>query len=134
MKDYFSSPIVFIDSDCIFCNFWGNYIVKNDQTKSIFISTPKSKIFEEAKLKHHTFPNSSETIILYLKGKYYSKSEAVIKIAILMKSWYSILAVGYLVPKFIRNKIYDLIASRRKSIMKNDCVISELRTREKFII
>ena len=133
MKGYFSSYIVFIDSDCIFCNFWGNYIIKNDRTKSIFISTPKSKVFEEAKIKHHFFPNPSETIILYANGKYYSKSEAVIKIAIQMKSWYSILAVGYLVPKFIRNKIYDLIASRRKSIMKNDCVISELRSREKFI-
>ena len=50
-----------------------------------------------------------------------------------MKSWYAVLGVGYLVPKFIRNKIYDLIASRRKSIMKNDCVINELRNREKFI-
>ena len=134
MTNYFSSHIVFIDSDCIFCNFWGNYIVKNDRSKSIFISTPKSKIFEEAKLKHHFFPNPSETIILYFNGNYFSKSEAVIKIAIQMKSWYSILVVGYLMPKFIRNKIYDFIANRRKSIMKNDCVIRALRSRDKFII
>lgn len=133
MKDYQSSSIVFIDSDCIFCNFWGNYIVKNDRTESIYISTPNSKIFEDAKLKHHNFPDPSETIIFYTKGKYYTKSEAVIKIAIQMKSWYAVLGVGYLVPKFIRNKIYDLIASKRKSIMKNDCVINELRNREKFI-
>ena len=133
MKDHSSSSVVFIDSDCIFCNFWGNYIVKNDRTKSIFISTAKSELFEEAKIKHNNFPKPSDTIIFYVNGNYYSKSEAVIKIAIQMKSWYSILAIGYLIPKFIRNHIYDLIASRRKLIMKNDCVISELRNREKFI-
>ena len=133
MKDHFSKHIVFIDDECIFCNFWGNYIAKNDKSNGILISSSSSKIFDEVKKNHSNFPNPSDTIILYYEGQYFTKSTAVIMIANNMKSWYFILSVGYLIPKKIRDLIYDFIAKRRKSIMKNDCVIEELRNREKFI-
>lgn len=134
MKDHFSKHIVFIDDECIFCNFWGNYIAKNDKSNGILISSSSSKIFDEVKKNHSNFPNPSDTIILYYEGQYFTKSTAVIMIANNMKSWYFILSVGYLIPKKIRDLIYDFIAKRRKSIMKNDCVIEELRNREKFIL
>lgn len=134
MKDHFSKHIVFIDDECIFCNFWGNYIAKNDKSNGILISSSSSKIFDEVKKNHSNFPNPSDTIILYYEGQYFTKSTAVIMIANNMKSWYFILSIGYLIPKKIRDLIYDFIAKRRKSIMKNDCVIEELRNREKFIL
>jgi predicted DCC family thiol-disulfide oxidoreductase YuxK len=134
VKDHFSKHIVFIDDECIFCNFWGNYIAKNDKSNGILISSSSSKIFDEVKKNHSNFPNPSDTIILYYEGQYFTKSTAVIMIANNMKSWYFILSVGYLIPKKIRDLIYDFIAKRRKSIMKNDCVIEELRNREKFIL
>jgi predicted DCC family thiol-disulfide oxidoreductase YuxK len=133
VKDHFSKHIVFIDDECIFCNFWGNYIAKNDKSNGILISSSSSKIFDEVKKNHSNFPNPSDTIILYYEGQYFTKSTAVIMIANNMKSWYFILSVGYLIPKKIRDLIYDFIAKRRKSIMKNDCVIEELRNIEKFI-
>ena len=132
MIDYFQYPIVFIDDDCIFCNFWGNFITKNDKSNSIYISTSSSQLF--IKLDNNNLPNPKETIILYNKGKYYSKSDAVLKIASVMKGWYLILIIGYVVPKLIRDKVYDFIAKRRKSIMNDKCVIDELRSREKFIV
>ena len=134
MKDHFSKHIVFIDDECIFCNFLGNYIARNDNSNGILISSSSSKIFDEVKKNHSNFPNPSDTIILYYEGQYFTKSTAVIMIANNMKSWYFILSVGYLIPKKIRDLIYDFIAKRRKSIMKNDCVIEELRNREKFIL
>lgn len=131
MIDYFQYPIVFIDDDCIFCNFWGNFITKNDKSNSIHISTSSSQLF--IKLDNNNLPNVEETIIFYYKEKYYSKSDAVLKIASVMKGWCLILIIGHVVPKLIRDKIYDFIAKRRKSIMNDKCVIDELRSREKFI-
>tara|TARA_B100001057_G_C22782298_1_gene924149 strand:- start:892 stop:1296 length:405 start_codon:yes stop_codon:yes gene_type:complete len=133
MSNYLNSPIVFIDDECIFCNFWGNFIINKDKSETIYISSAKSDLFNKTQSKYPNLPNTNETIILIYENKYYSKSDAVIKIASLMKSWYRILVVGYLIPKIIRDKIYDFIAKKRKAIMKNDCVINELRNREKFI-
>ena len=133
MNKYLKYPIVFIDSDCIFCNYWGNFIIKNDKSNSIHISSPSSDLFKEFAFKYPNHPSTNDTIILFYKNQYYIKSSAVIKISLLMKSWFTLLFFGYLIPKFIRDKVYDFIALRRKAIMKDNCYIIELKNRERFI-
>ena len=64
----------------------------------------------------------------------YEKSNAVIKIAVLMRNWHSILFLSYIIPKFLRNYVYDLISKKRKSLMKDRCVIDELKKKEKYIL
>jgi predicted DCC family thiol-disulfide oxidoreductase YuxK len=129
-----NSTIVFIDDDCIFCNYWGEYIIKNDKSDSIFISPSTSNIFTETKKKFTLFPNPKETIILYHNGRIYSKSLAVIKISVLMKNWQSIMSFSYIIPKFIRDFFYDIISRNRKSIMLDSCVIDELKRKDKYIV
>ena len=51
-----------------------------------------------------------------------------------MNSWHSVLIIGFVVPKIIRDFFYDYIAKNRKAIMKDQCHISELRERERFIL
>jgi predicted DCC family thiol-disulfide oxidoreductase YuxK len=59
--------IVFIDDDCIFCNYWGNFIIKNDQSKSILISPSNSSVFKELEKKFNPLPDP--------KKNYYSISQ-----------------------------------------------------------
>ena len=129
-----NSSIVFIDDECIFCNFWGKYILKNDKSDSILISPSTSNIFKETKKKFNLFPNHKETIILYHNGQIYSKSLAVIKISILMKNWQSIISISYLIPNFIRDFFYDIISRNRKSIMMDSCIIDELKRKDKYVV
>ena len=126
--------IVFIDDDCIFCNFWGHFILKNDYSGSIYISPSKSEYFQSIKNRYNNLPNPKETIILYHNEIIYEKSNAVIKIAVLMRNWHSILFLTYIIPKFLRNSVYDLISKKRKSLMKDRCVIDELKKKEKYIL
>ena len=126
--------VVFIDSECIFCNYWGNFILKNDQSKSILISPTNSSFFEEVQNKYKLLPNPKETIILLHNNIIFEKSNAVIKIARLMKNWHSILFIGYIIPKIIRDFLYDMIAKNRKSLMTDSCVIDELKQRERYIL
>ena len=126
--------VVFIDDECIFCNYWGNFILKNDQSKSILISPTNSSFFEEVQNKYKLLPNPKETIILLHNNIIFEKSNAVIKIARLMKNWHSILFIGYIIPKIIRDFLYDVIAKNRKSLMTDSCVIDELKQRERYIL
>ena len=123
MLDHHYQTIVFIDDDCIFCNYWGNYILNNDKSKSIFISSSSSDIYLEIKKKYKKFPNYKETIILYYRGMIYERSSAVIKTA----------AIGYIIPKFVRDFLYNFISRNRKNIMKDSCVIDELKIKNKYI-
>tara|TARA_B110001452_G_scaffold174018_1_gene145849 strand:- start:1524 stop:1925 length:402 start_codon:yes stop_codon:yes gene_type:complete len=126
--------IVFIDDECIFCNYWGKYILRNDRSDSILISPSTSNIFTETKKKFKLFPNPKETIILYHNGKIYSKSLAVIKISVLMKNWQIVIALSYTIPNFIRDFFYDIISRNRKSIMSDSCIIEELKSKDKYVI
>ena len=126
--------IVFIDDECIFCNYWGNFILKNDQSNSILISPANSSFFKEIQNKYNLLPNPKETIILFHNNDIFEKSNAVIKIARLMKNWHSIIIIGYIIPKIIRDFLYDIIAKNRKSLMTDSCVIDELKQRDKYIL
>jgi|TARA_Y100000385_G_C12945069_1_gene572939 predicted DCC family thiol-disulfide oxidoreductase YuxK len=126
--------VVFIDDDCIFCNYWGNFILKNDQSKSIFVSPANSSVYKELQKKFNLLPNPKETIILLHNNDVFEKSNAVIKIASLMKSWHSFLVISYIIPIFIRDFFYDFIAKNRKSIMKDTCVIDELKEKDKYVL
>ena len=126
--------IVFIDDECIFCNYWGKYILRNDRSDSILISPSTSNIFTVTKKKFKLFPNPKETIILYHNGKIYSKSLAVIKISVLMKNWQIVIALSYTIPSFIRDFFYDIISRNRKSIMSDSCIIEELKSKDKYVI
>ena len=128
------NTIVFIDDECIFCNYWGNFILKNDQSNSILISPTNSSFFKEVQNKYKLLPNPKETIILLHNNIIFEKSNAVIKIARLMKNWHSILFIGYIIPKIIRDFLYDVIAKNRKSLMTDSCVIDELKQRERYIL
>jgi len=133
MLDHHYQTIVFIDDDCIFCNYWGNYILNNDKSKSIFISSSSSDIYLEIKKKYKKFPNYKETIILYCRGMIYERSSAVIKTALIMNNWQKIAVIGYIIPKFVRDFLYNFISSNRKNIMKDSCVIDELKIKNKYI-
>ena len=126
--------IVFIDDDCIFCNYWGNFILKNDQSNSILISPSNSSIYNELQNKYNLLPNPKETIILLHNNDIFEKSNAVIKIARLMKNWQSFLIIGYIIPRFVRDFIYDVIAKTRKSLMNDACVIDEIKQNDKYIL
>jgi predicted DCC family thiol-disulfide oxidoreductase YuxK len=127
-----NSPIVIIDGDCIFCNYWGNYIISHDSTSTIRITSSSSKIGKELLEKSEL--NPEETIVFFLNNEFHSHSNAVIKIALKMKGWHSVFGIGYLMPRKARDYFYKFIASRRKKIMTNTCHIEDLRNRDRFIL
>ena len=123
-----------VNDDCIFCNYWGNFILKNDHSNSILISPANSSIYNELQNKYNLLPNPKETIILLHNNDIFEKSNAVIKIARLMKNWQSFLIIGYIIPRFVRDLIYDVIAKNRKSLMTDSCVIDEIKQKDKYIL
>ena len=59
-------------------------------------------LFIKIQNKYPKLPNPKETIILFHNNDIFEKSNAVIKIARLMKNWHSIIIIGYIIPKIIR--------------------------------
>lgn len=109
-----NKPILLFDGVCNLCNGFVQTIIKNDKKQLFRFSSLQSgtgsKVLQYIQQDMGSVPDS---LILLYKGKYYIKSDAALKTASLLKGRWLILTVGYIVPRFIRNSIYNYVAANR---------------------
>lgn len=130
------SPLIIYDGICHLCNRSVNFILKQDR-KKIFCFTPFQSSFASNLLKDNSIDiNAMETVILFIDGKFYTRSDAALKIALLLGGKWILFYPLYIFPKFIRNGFYNIIARNRyKWFGKVDsCLIPNHETQERFIL
>lgn len=128
-----SDKIVFYDGDCGFCNRSVSFVLKHDKTKKILFSPIQSSytknLFKEMKLEE---PDLS-TFYFLDDNKVYSKSTAALRVLKYFKFPQKLLTINWIVPRFIRDYIYDSIAKRRQRISKGYCVIPSEEDKHRFM-
>ena len=129
-----SKYYVFYDGDCGFCNFWVQWILKND-LKDQFMFAAFHCVFGQGFLKERGLETKQlSTLYLWKPQSFYlKKSEAALKIASILGGKYSF--IGYLsfVPKFISDFLYDKVAENRKKLATNTCFLPNEKERTKFV-
>ena len=126
--------VILFDGVCNLCNSFVNFVIRNDK-KEVFKFAPIQSNFGEIALKKHRI-NSKDTdsIILIDEDNYYIKSTAALYIAKELSGAYPLLFCFMIVPKFIRNWIYDLVAKNRYKWFgkKVSCMIPTPELKNKF--
>ncbi len=81
------------------------------------------------------FIQQIDSLILATDSKVYYKSTAAIKIAIQLKGFWFLVGIFYIIPTFLRDKVYDFIAKRRNLwFEKHDtCKIPTAKEKNKFL-
>lgn len=130
-----NKQIILFDGVCNFCNDVVNKVIESD-TKNIFVfASLQSEIGEKIK-QHIGLSPDTDSIVLYLPGiAYYTKSDAAIQIARQLKGWYPLLTSGKILPKFLRDKIYDYIAKNRYKWYgkKEACMLPAPEIKSRFL-
>jgi predicted DCC family thiol-disulfide oxidoreductase YuxK len=129
---------ILFDGVCNFCNASINFVIDRD-SKGIFkFATLQSEVGQELlkKFSLQTSDSESRTFdsIVAIEGdKVYQKSDAALEIARRMNGIWKIFYVFKIIPSFLRNPIYDLVAKNRYRIFgrTDACRIPtpELKTR-----
>jgi predicted DCC family thiol-disulfide oxidoreductase YuxK len=113
--------IVLFDGECNFCNYWVNYIIKRDKKDAFRFSSLQSTIGKEL-LKQHKISSTIDSVLLIKQNIPYIKSTAALKIAQSLGGTTSILYPLIVIPRFIRDFFYDIIAKYRyKWFGKSNC-------------
>lgn len=105
--------ILFFDGGCNLCNKTVQFIIRHDKKRQFLFATLQSSLGKKAIANVASGGKIPDTVILFYNGSYYTKSTAVIRILMLLGGLRKLSIVGFILPAFIRDKMYDWIASNR---------------------
>lgn len=127
--------IILFDGVCNFCNYWVNFVLKRNQKNLFLFAALQSKTGQELLTKFNLSTTDFDTFILINGDSFQTKSDAAISIASNIAGWPKILLIGKIIPRFLRNFIYDLIAKNRYKIFgkRESCRIPTKEEKEKFL-
>lgn len=123
-KDNYKRIILF-DGICNLCNASVNFIIKNDEKKFFVFASLQSDVAKEILLQFSTKKLNLDSIIYIENGALYEKSTAALKIAKQLRFPWPIFYLFIIIPPFLRDKIYNLIAKNRYKWFgkKDSCMI-----------
>ena len=105
--------IILFDGVCNLCNGGVQFVLKKDKNNIFNFSSLQSE-FGQKKLLELNFDSTNFDSFLYLKDdKVYTKSSAALQVCKELSGPIKLLSIFLIVPKFIRDLIYSLIAKNR---------------------
>lgn len=127
--------IIFFDGVCNFCNASVNFIIDHDSTRRYRFASLQSELGQKTLQENGYSIIELNTILLLRSGKLYQKSTAALEIARYLKGW-SWLYGFILLPRFIRDAVYGLVARNRYRIFgkSESCRIPTPEERSLFIV
>ncbi len=105
--------VVIFDGLCNLCNKFVNLALRRDKKRIFKFSQIGSEFSRGVEEKYGVDLIKLDTLVLVQNQGVFIKSDAVIRIFRHLGYPYSFVMVFYLLPKFLRNNIYDLIARNR---------------------
>jgi predicted DCC family thiol-disulfide oxidoreductase YuxK len=124
--------ILFYDGTCGICSRSVRFILKNESDERINFAALQSDFSSEF-LRNFDIENSNlTTLYFYSKGNVYSKSRAILALIPFLKWYNSFFYLGFLIPRFILDFFYDILAKNRKRFFSSTCDLNKF-SKSRFI-
>ena len=128
-------PIVLFDGVCNLCDGFVQFVMKRDKA-GIFRFAPLQSEAGRVLLRHFNLDEAAmDTVVLIENGALHTKSTAALRT---VRNIGGVWGLGYtfiILPKFIRNSVYDFIAKNRYRWFgkKDACMIPTPEVRARFL-
>jgi predicted DCC family thiol-disulfide oxidoreductase YuxK len=128
-------PVVLFDGVCNFCNGTINFLIRQDRKKVLRFAALQSAAAQTL-LSRYGLPQQDFNSFVFLhRGKVYQRSAAALKLASHLPWFWQWTQVFWLVPPFIRDGLYTLIAKNRYRWFgkKEACRVPTREMQERFL-
>ena len=128
-------PIVLFDGVCNFCEGTVKFVLEKDKNGIFRFAPLQSKVGQDYLQKFGLSTTDLDTFVLVVGDKYYTRSTAGLKLLKRLPFPWS-MAYGFIVvPSFIRDAVYKLVANNRYKIWgkKDACMMPTQEMRERFL-
>jgi len=131
-----NTPVILFDGVCNLCNKSVNFILKHDKKKQFLFAPLQSDAATKIllQLNRKSFKNLNSIVLIYDKN-IYTKSTASLYIIRKLSAPVKLLYVFIIIPKPIRDSVYDFIAKNRYKWFgkKNKCMIPSKEVADRFL-
>lgn len=127
--------VILFDGVCKLCNAWSKFIIKFDQQKQFMLCSVQSPEGQSI-LAHFNMPTEHFDTMLYVEGSQcFDKSDAFLNIINKFGFPWRILYVFKLIPKGVRNWLYDRIALNRYTLFGKyeSCMLPSKENEHRFL-
>ncbi|RPD98627.1 thiol-disulfide oxidoreductase DCC family protein [Aureibaculum marinum] len=130
-----NKSIILFDGICNLCNNAVQFIIKRDKDNHFLFTSLQSDVAQDI-LLHFKLKNSDfDSIILIDNGKLFTKSTASLQISKKLDGLWKYLYVLIIIPEFIRDFFYTLLAQNRYKWFgkKETCMIPNKTIKNRFL-
>lgn len=109
--------IVLFDGECRMCSGWARFVKARDARGELELIPQQSDEGREILARHGLPVDEMSTMVFVDEGTAYTKSTGVLRVLErLPRPWPILGAFGGIVPRFLRDSVYDVIARNRRRI------------------
>jgi len=126
--------VIVFDGVCHWCNAWVNFILARDRGRFHFATLQSEK--GRALLALVGLPaDDLQTFLLLEGGRVFTKSTAALRIVRQLSGGWPLFSMFLLVPRPIRDSLYDVVARHRYRLMGKSptCRIPDATERDRFV-
>lgn len=127
--------VILFDGVCKLCNVWTQFIIKVDQRQRFKLCSVQSPEGQSI-LNHFKMPTDQfDTMLLVEGNQYFDKSDAFLNVVNKLGFPWRLLYVFKILPKGIRNWLYDRIALNRYYLFGqyDSCMLPSKENENRFI-
>lgn len=133
--DTIVKAVVLFDGVCNLCNRSVQFIIKRDHSSQFYFAALQSEYGRKQKRELGIPDSSMQSIILVRGNQYFQRSSAVLEIASMLGGVWSVLYVLKIIPRFLRDWIYNGIANNRYRWFgrQDQCMIPTPELKARFL-
>jgi len=106
-------PVIFFDGVCNLCTGSVQFIIKHDPKQYFRFASLQSELGQQFLQQNGLSADTFDSFIVWENGKYHTESTAALRVARKLSGLWPGLYVFILLPAFIRNSVYRLVARNR---------------------
>ena len=128
-------PIIVFDGHCVFCSGWAGVVLRHDTGARYRLLRAQSPLGQALYRHYGLDPVDYESNLLLEGGHLWLKSEGTIRMAEGLGFPWSLAGLIRVVPRALRDRLYDLIARNRYRIAgrRDVCYAPPEAMRERFL-
>ena len=127
--------MILFDGVCNLCNSSVQFVIERDKKNTFQFASLQSDFARSTLPQRLVEEEDLKSIVLYTKEKTLTKSSAVLTVAKSLSGLWPVLYGFMIIPRFIRDGVYDIIAANRYKWFgkKDECMIPTPDMKIKFI-